>query len=234
MINIPYVELRIYLMNYLNKVDINFTREELFKVEDLYINPIDLSNNYEYIDPKILGYFPNLKRLEIANSNIDANYIKNILPLRSLEDLKFDNCYISSLKDLSQVKITGLHLNNCIAPDLNSIEHYKHLIRISLTNMNLKAINYLETLPHITDVDLSFSKVDNISTMYHFILIEKLSIDNSNILDLDFVNKYSGLREISISNDQYAKNKALIDDLVSLGITVYEDGVICYNSLGGA
>ena len=70
--------------------------------------------------------------------------------------------------------------------------------------------------------------------MYHFILIEKLSIDNSNILDLDFVNKYSGLREISISNDQYAKNKALIDDLVSLGITVYEDGVICYNNLGGA
>ncbi len=234
MVNIPYLEVQLFLMNLLNKTDTNFTLDELKKVEELYLNPVGISNTYEKIDFKILGYFPNLKRLEISNSNIDDVAINNIVHLRSLETLMFNNCHISNVKGFYQTKLKSFGFNNCTVTDLENIGSMKGLNAIKLINMKLETINYLENLPHLVEVDLSYSTLVETSTLYHFILIERLSVDNSNIMDLDFVNKYSGLKEISISNNQYVKNKALIDDLVALGIKVYEDDVICYNNLGGS
>ena len=97
--------------------------------------------------------------------------------------------------------------------------------------MTIDSISFLEQLPHLLEVDLSFSNIDSISTMYTFTLIDTLRIDNSSILDLDFINKYSALKTLSISENQYQRNKELIDDLVSLKIIVYKDSVICLNDL---
>lgn len=233
MINIPYLEVQLYLMTKLDKVDGKFSEEELKRIDELYLNPISINNNYVKIDFNILRYFPNLKKLEISNSNIDDKMIENIVRLLNLEVLMFNNCHISSIKGLYQSKIKSLGFNNCVVHDIENIGLMKNLNTIKLINMKLGSIIYLENLPHLIEVDLRYSSLDSISTLYHFILIERLAIDNSNIMDLDFVNKYSGLTEISISNNQYKKNKALIDDLVALNITVYEDDVICYNHLVG-
>ena len=233
MVNIPYLEVQLYLMNKLNKVDARFNEDELKSVDELYLNPVGINNVYTKIDFNILRYFPKLKKLEISNSNIDNSVIEIISKLFDLDILMFNNCHISSVKGFYQVKIKSLGFNNCIVDDLENIGNMKSLNAIKLINMKLDSISFLESLPHLIEVDLSYSKLKEMSTLYTFILIERLAIDNSDIMDLDFVNKYSGLKEISISSNQYAKNKELIDDLVALGIIVYEDDVICYNHLVG-
>lgn len=233
MINIPYLEVQLYLMTKLNKVDGRFTEEELRRVDELYLNPVGINNSYTKIDFNILKYFPRLKKLEITNSNIDLDTISMIASMHELECLMFNNCHVSSVKGLYQLKIKSLGFNNCIVEDLENIVYMKSLNAIKLINMKLDSISYLESLPHLIEVDLSYSKLNETSTLYTFILIERLAIDNSDILDLEFVNKYSGLKELSISSNQYAKNKELIDDMVALGIKVYEDDVICYNHLVG-
>lgn len=233
MINIPYLEVQLYLMNKLDKVDSNFTENELRMIDELYLNPVGINNVYNKIDFDILKYFPNLKKLEISNSNIDDKAISNIIRLNNLEAVMFNNCRVSNVKGFYQTKFKSLGFNNCIVHDLENIGLMKSLNCIKLINMKLDSISYLENLPHLIEVDLSYSTLNETATLYHFILIERLAVDNSNIMDLDFVNKYSGLTEISISNNQYVKNKDLIDDLVALDITVYEDDVICYNHLVG-
>lgn len=233
MINIPYLEVQLYLMNKLNKVDIRFTEDELKGVDELYLNPVGINNVYTKIDFNILKYFPKLKKLEISNSDIDLSTISILAKLYDLDYLMFNNCHISSIKGFYQVKIKSLGFNNCIVDDIENIGFMKSLNAIKLINMKLDSISFLESLPHLVEVDLSYSKLKETSTLYTFILIERLAVDNSDIMDLDFVNKYSGLKEISISSNQYAKNKDLIDDLVALNITVYEDDVICYNHLVG-
>ncbi len=233
MINIPYLEVQLYLMNKLDRVDTNFSEDDLKKVDELYLNPVGINNLYNKIDFSILKYFPNLKRLEICNSDIDDNVIGFIVRMLGLEVLMFNNCHITNIKGLYQSKIKSLGFNNCIVSDIENIGNMKGLNAIKLINMKLDTINFLENLPHLIEVDLSYSSINETATMYHFILIERLALDNSNIMDLDFVNKYSGLTEISISNNQYKKNKELIDDLVALNIKVYEDDVICYNHLVG-
>lgn len=233
MINIPYLDLQLYLMNVLNKTEPNFTIDELKRVEELSLNPIGISNSYQKIDFKILNYFPNLKKLEVSNSQINDEEIAIIAHILPLEELMLNNCHVANVKGFYHTKLKSFGFNNCIVPDLENISLMKGLNVIKLINMKLDTINYLEQLPHLIEVDLSYSELLENSTMYHFILIERLQVANSNILDLDFVNKYSGLKEISISKDQYIKNKALIDDLVALNINVYEDDVICYNHLSG-
>lgn len=233
MINIPYLEVQLYLMNKLNKVDTRFTEDELKGVDELYLNPVGINNVYTKIDFNILKYFPKIKKLEISNSDIDLNTISILAKLYDLDYLMFNNCHISSIKGFYQVKIKSLGFNNCIVDDIENIGFMKSLNAIKLINMKLDSISFLESLPHLIEVDLSYSKLKETSTLYTFILIERLAVDNSDIMDLDFVNKYSGLKEISISSNQYAKNKDLIDDLVALNIVVYEDDVICYNHLVG-
>lgn len=233
MINIPYLEVQLYLMNKLNKVDSNFKEEDLRKIDELYLNPIGINNIYNKIDFSFLKYFPSLKKLEICNSNIDDNVLSLIVNLVGIESLMFNNCHITNINVLYKSRLKSLGFNNCIVSDIESIENMKGLNAIKLINMKLDTINFLENLPHLVEVDLSYSTINEVSTMYHFILIERLAVGNSNIMDLDFVNKYSGLTEISISNNQYKKNKDLIDDLVALNINVYEDDVICYNHLVG-
>ena len=233
MINMPYLEVQLYVMNKLNKVDARFNEDELKSVDELYLNSVGINNVYTKIDFNILKYFPKLKKLEISNSDIDLDTISILSKLYDLDYLMFNNCHISSVKGFYQVKIKSLGFNNCIVDDIENIGFMKSLNAIKLINMKLDSIAFLETLPHLIEVDLSYSKLKETSTLYTFILIERLAIDNSDIMDLDFVNKYSGLKEISISSNQYAKNKDLIDDLVALDITVYENDVICYNHLVG-
>ncbi len=231
MINIPYLELQLYLMDYLNKTDTNFTKEELNRVKELSLDSIGLFHNYNKIDSNILKYFNNLEVLEVCNANIDSTFIDNILNLNKLRSIAFVNCNITNLNSLARIKIVKLIINNCTVDDIESISNFKQLQTIGLVNMNLKSISFLEGLPHLIEINLSFSNIDDVSTMYHFIRIDTLRIDNSTILDLDFVNKYSALKTISISENQYLKNKDLINDLVNLDINVYKDSVICFNDL---
>ena len=231
MINIPYLELQLYLMDYLNKINTNFTVEELNRVKELSLDSIGLFQKYNRIDPKVLNYFNNLEVLEISNTNIDKAYIDNILKLNNLRSLSFTNCNITNLGILSKIKITKLIINNCTINNILDITNFKQLNTIGLINMTIDSISFLEQLPHLLEVDLSFSNIDSISTMYTFTLIDTLRIDNSSILDLDFINKYSALKTLSISENQYQRNKELIDDLVSLKIIVYKDSVICLNDL---
>ena len=97
MINIPYLELQLYLMDYLNKINTNFTVEELNRVKELSLDSIGLFQKYNRIDPKVLNYFNNLEVLEISNTNIDKAYIDNILKLNNLRSLSFTNCNITNL-----------------------------------------------------------------------------------------------------------------------------------------
>ncbi|MBR4262654.1 MAG: hypothetical protein IKQ35_04760 [Bacilli bacterium] len=231
MINIPYLELQLYLMDYLNKTSTNFTNEELNRVKELSLDSIGLFNHFNKIDSKILKYFNNLEILEISNTNIDKDYIDNLLSLNNLKSLSFTNCNITNLGILSKLKITKLIINNCTINNILDVTRFKHLNTIGLINMSIDSISFLEQLPHLLEIDLSFSNISNISALYHFTLIDTLRLDNSSIIDLDFINKYSALKTISISEAQYQKNKALIDDLVSLKIIVYKDSIICLNDL---
>ena len=129
----------------------------------------------------------------------------------------------------SEILVNGNKVN--ITSEYQFDSQGEHTIQIYFKKPLKSMNNFFSKWEDLIEVNLSFSNIDDVSTMYHFIRIDTLRIDNSSILDLDFVNKYSALKTISISIDQYNKNKDLIDDLVALGIIVYKDSVICLNDL---
>ena len=67
MITIDNSELANYLMFKLDKLENEFSEEELEQIEELVLNPYDINEEYHELDLDVLKYFKNLQTISFSN-----------------------------------------------------------------------------------------------------------------------------------------------------------------------
>lgn len=181
-----------------------------FKLEKTNIEPKDLiditqivlngktivgENNTVYFE--VIELFPNLKRIEISNLNIDEYHMKY---LKNIEDISFRNCKINKLEELKDIK--KISIKSCEVEEITKIENFYNLTHLELININvgdfkfLKRLKKLKVLKIINVKDISKEKLD------FELPIEYLSIKGLEKLDIEFFDNYKKLKTFSIPREK--------------------------------
>lgn len=217
MIEIKSRQLNNYLTYKLDKLEEQYTIEELNQVDELVID------NDENLDISILKYFTNLKTLEIRNIEVNEDILDIILSLKNLTNLKFQLCEIENVSKIKDLNLTSLHL------DCSKIENYEfiyeltNLEELTLTSVKID-INKLNNLTNLKYLNISHSICTN--DVLNIEKIEKLYIDNSNIKDIEFTKKLINLKELSLSKEQYENKEELINELKQRNIEILDYSIM--------
>jgi len=212
-----------YVMFMLDKIDNEFTSEELEKITELTID-YDEDNN---IILEELFVFKNLESLYLRNGFIDNTYLTFLLCFEKLNSIYFDKCEFENADLIALLKLKELSLINCKINNYSFIMVLTELEHLSIVNgkIEISKINKLKRLKYL---QLSYSNIlDNIGLDLEN--LRELYIDNSNIETLEVIKKLVNLKKISIDEKQYYNNKKIIGDLLNNGIEVYNDGIIEFN-----
>ncbi|XP_020299164.1 leucine-rich repeats and immunoglobulin-like domains protein 2 isoform X2 [Pseudomyrmex gracilis] len=147
---------------------------------------LDLSENQlESVHSDVLKYLSDLEELDYSH-----NLIRNF-------DLSVLNTVLSKF-NLSYNQINNLE---------NSLERTKKFTRTKLkifdvSHNNLSDLNFLNTLPEVQYLDLSFNKLSALSdSLFHLKHLEVLHIDNNQLLFLKFQHLPLSLLELNVGNN---------------------------------
>ena len=170
------------------KYDINnISEEELNKIIDINISPVDNNNVNQVVDFNDLDYFPNLRRLKIQYCFIDREVLEKIIKLDKLEYISFIFCeFDNNIEDLMRI----INIKNF---------SIKNSINFRLDYLNNKRYDKLI----ISD-----------ETIYNQLIIESdlLDISHSIIIDKDLLFDLD-VKRLVISYDEYDNNKNIYDNL---------------------
>lgn len=170
------------------KYDINnISEEELNKIIDINISPVDNNNVNQVVDFNDLDYFPNLRRLKIQYCFIDREVLEKIIHLDKLEYISFIFCeFDNNIEDLMRI----INIKNF---------SIKNSINFRLDYLNNKRYDKLI----ISD-----------ETIYNQLIIESdlLDISHSIIIDKDLLFDLD-VKRLVISYDEYDNNKNIYDNL---------------------
>lgn len=210
------------LNNYIGfKLDIlenEFTIEQLNSLKELVID-------YEYnLDLDILKYFNNLEELELRSFNIDENTINIILSMNNLKSLSFQLCTFETTKNIEKLNIEELHLDTCKMTDYSFVFEMNKLERLTLTGVEDLNILKLNSLTHLKYLNISHTKCTN--DVLNINGLEELFIDNSNILDLNFVLELPNLKVLSLSQEQYENKIEIINKIKEKNIEIYDYSIM--------
>ena len=212
-----------YVMFKLDKLENDFTSEELDKIEELVIN-YDSKVDDNSIDIDELKLFKNLKSLTIRHGYILNSYYSVFTKLENLEELVLEDCEFENADLISSLKLKKLSLINCRINNYTFVNVIEPLERLSITNaiIDMSMINKLKNLKYL---EISYSKAD-ITKKVNIDSLEELYIDNTNIKNLDFANNLNNLKVLSIDADQYTKNQNVIKKLRDRDITILNESIV--------
>lgn len=217
MIEIKSRQLNNYLTYKLDKLEEEYTIEELKQVDELVIE------NDENLDMSVLKYFTNLKILEIRNIEVNDNIIDIILSLKNLINLKFQLCEIENISKIKDLNLKGLHLDCSKIYNYDFIYNLTNLEELTLTGVEID-INKLNNLTNLKFLNISHSICTN--DVLNIQKIEKLYIDNSNIKDIEFTKKLINLQELSLSKEQYENKEDLIAELKQKNVEILDYSIM--------
>ena len=207
-----------YLKFKLDKIEDEFTFDDLSKIDELF-----LDYQEEAIDLRVVDNFKNLKRIELINFTVSNEDINIMERLSKLDDITFDRCNFEEENNLTKLHLSGLSLINCFIDNCDFVYEMKDLKELSLIHLNVDT-NKLNTLSNLTHLQLSYSSLSNEEIDINS--LEELYIDNTNINKIDFTLKLPKLKILSINEEQYLNNKDLVKDLIKNKIEVLNDGII--------
>lgn len=207
-----------YLKFKLDKIEDEFTFDELSKIDELF-----LDYQEEAVDLRVLDNFKNLKRIELINFYVSNEDIDIMQKLNELEDITFDRCKFEYANNIAKLHLYGLSLINCDLNNYDFVYEMKDLKELSLIHVDVD-INKLNTLSNLTHLQLSYSNLSN--EMININTLEEVYIDNTNINNFEFVKDLPKLRILSISEDEYLNNKELVNSLIKNNIEVLKEGII--------
>lgn len=217
MIEINSRQLNNYLTYKLDKLEEQYTEEELKQVDELVIE------NDMNLDLSVLKYFENLKTLEIRNLEINDNTLNIILSLNSLTNLRFQLCEIENISKIKDLNLTSLHLDCCKIKNYEFIYELINLQELTLTGVEID-INKLNNLTNLKYLNISHSTCTN--DILDIQNLEHLYIDNSNIKDINFTENLANLKELSLSNEQYEDKKELIERLKQKEVEILDYSIM--------
>ncbi len=208
-----------YISFKLNKLDNDFSIEELKRITEVFINLDEMSN-------EVFNDIIKLKNLEsiiIKNGTLYKEDINKLLSLNYLCKLSFDNVFIEEI-DFSKFNIIELTIIKCNINDFSFINKSNVITKLSLVNCDIN-INNFDNLNELDYLELSGSNVNNNFNINN-ITIKELYIDDCNINDLTFINKLINLKRLSIDKEQYDNNKNLVDELEKKGVLVLYNNMV--------
>ena len=203
---------------------LNFDIFELSKLKELEIDPC-ADNLYFEVSSDIFKYFVSLESLTIKNMPCDDNFLNEIIKLQNLKSLRLVNSSIFDIEKLSTKRLTTLILNNTYVNNIDKLNNFKFLNKLSLIDMKKVDILFLKDLPNLASLILTNSKVERENMLSIFNLIEYLAIDNTDIKDVSFLNDMTKLKVLIIDSNFYDNNKKLINSLIKRNVSVLENGV---------
>ena len=217
MIEIKSRQLNNYLTYKLDKLEEQYTEEELKSVDELVIE------NDNNLDISVLKYFTNLKKLELRNIEINDYILEIILSLNSLENIMFQLCEIEKISKIKELNLIGLHIDCSKIKEYDFVYEMINLQELTLTGVEVD-INKLNNLTNLKYLNISHSNCTN--DVLNIKKLEQLYIDNSNIIDISFTEELPNLKELSLSKEQYENKQDLINRLKQKDIEILDYGIM--------
>lgn len=223
-----------YVMFKLDKIENEFTLEELDKVREIVIDYSDIDeeidNSFSLLEE--LLKFRNIERITIRNGYIYNDSYKIFLQLNNLRKMVFEKCEFENVDLIVSLNLTGLSLIDCKINNYNFIGTLLDIDRLCIVNgqVDIDKINKLEGL---ISLQLSYSKIVSDNKEICLNNIEELYIDNTNIEGFDFLLGLNHLKRVSIDREQYKMNKELFDKLMEGNVIVLYENMIQVGDMNG-
>lgn len=222
-INIKNENLANYIMFKLDKLDNEFTEQELNEIIEVVI---DYNNEADssFVFLEELSKLKNLKTITLRNGYIFNDNYNIFLNLNNLSEFAFENCEFENADLIASLKLKSLSLINCKIESYSFVNVFENLEELSIINGAIE-IEKLNMLNHLKYLQISYSNImDNMGLKIN--TLEELYIDNTNINNFNFLNNLLNLKRISIDEKQYSNNKELFNNLMKNNILVLNENMV--------
>ena len=222
MIKIENDNLANYVMFKLDKLENEFTEDELNQIIEIVINYEDETDS-SFIFLEELLKLKKLKSITLRNGYIYNDNYNIFFKLNDLSEIVFENCQFEKVELMCSLNLKSLSLINCEIQDYTFINVLENLEELTIINGNI-AIDKINKLDKLKYLQISYSNVtDNIELDISSLI--ELYIDNTNISDFNFVTKLNNLKTISVDIKQYNNNKELFSNLIRNNILVLNESI---------
>lgn len=218
-----------YVMFKLDKVDNEFTEQELNQITEVVID-YNNENDNSFIFLEELAKLKKLRTITLRNGYIFNDNYNIFLNFNDLSEFVFDNCEFENADLIASLKLKSLSLINCKIESYVFVSVLESLEELAIINgkIEMEKLNMLKKLKYL---QLSYSNIiDNVDLNIN--AIEELYIDNTNINNFKFINNLLNLKRISIDENQYKDNKKLFDNSMKNNILVLCENMVEFGGEG--
>ena len=212
-----------YVMFVLDKLDNEFTEEELNTITEITIDYEEILENNSILKELLL--FRNLNTLNLRNAfiyNDDYNYLLN---LEKLNNLYLDRCKFENADLIASLKLKSLSLINCEINNYLFVNLLTELEELTIINGEVD-IDNINKLTKLNYLQLSYSNILGNELVIKLDNLKELYVDNTNIRNLTFTNNLLNLNRLSIDEFQYKYNNEFIKQLRNRNISIYNENMV--------
>lgn len=212
-----------YVMFVLDKLDNEFTEEELNTITEITIDYEEILENNSILKELLL--FRNLNTLNLRNAfiyNDDYNYLLN---LEKLNNLYLDRCKFENADLIASLKLKSLSLINCEINNYLFVNLLTELEELTIINGEVD-IDNINKLTKLNYLQLSYSNILGNELIIKLDNLKELYVDNTNIRNLTFTNDLLNLNRLSIDEFQYKYNNQFIKQLRNRNISIYNENMV--------
>lgn len=138
--------------------------------------------------------FEKLIRIYIGKKDGDIllNELEGITELRIISKSSVET-------NLKKVEISETDQQNIsLITSMADIDNFINLEKIEISSNHIQSIDTVNISPNITELNLTFNNLNNISGLEKYISLEKLSLDSNYIKDIKVLKDIKTLKELSL------------------------------------
>lgn len=208
-----------YIMFKLNKIDNEFSEDELNKIDEVIISSEDS------LDDVIL--FNNLYDLTICDKFIENNFFEKLFNLKKLKSINFIRCEFENADLISSLNLNNLDLVDCNINNYKFIYIMSDLISLTVINgeIDFDLINRLKLLKYL---NVSYSNISNDKAYLKLKDLEQLYINNTSINNFSYLINLINLKLLSVDEKQYENNLDIINKLKERNVDILSEGILSF------
>lgn len=208
-----------YIMFKLNKIDNEFSEEELNKIDEVIISSEDSLDD--------VSLFNNLSDLTICDKFIENNFFKILFNLKNLKSINFTRCEFENADLISSLNVSNLDLVDCNINNYKFIYIMSDLVSLTVVNgkIDFDLINKLKLLKYL---NVSYSDINNDRAYLKLNDLEKLYINNTSISNFSYLINLINLKLLSVDENQYKNNLDIINKLKERNVDILSEGILSF------
>lgn len=208
-----------YIMFKLNKIDNEFSDEELNKIDEVIISSEDSLDD--------VSLFNNLSDLTICDKFIENNFFKILFNLKNLKSINFTRCEFENADLISSLNVSVLDLVDCNINNYKFIYIMSDLVSLTVVNgeIDFDLINRLKLLKYL---NVSYSNIVNERGHLKLNDLEQLYINNTSISNFSYLINLINLKLLSVDEKQYENNLDVINKLKERNVDILSEGILSF------